>query len=91
MGKWLFISYSHQEDGYTHQLIRLLEAHGFSVWVDHQGLKAGTPNWEETIRDAIRQASALILLASENSRTSRWVWQKLILLKHIIVPLFRYG
>lgn len=73
MGNWLFISYSHQEEVYTHQLIKLLNARGFSVWVDHQGLKPGTSNWEESIRDAIRKSSALILLASEHSRTSRWV------------------
>ena len=94
MGNWLFISYSHQEDGYTHQLIRLLEARGFSVWVDHQGLKAGTPNWEETIRDAIRQASALILLASENSRTSRWVLAEIDIAEAYncpIIPLWVNG
>lgn len=66
----VFISYSRADSDFVARLVRDLEAHGIGVWVDIEGLQPGTPNWETSIREAIRQAFALIFVASPHAAQS---------------------
>ncbi|MCB9451478.1 MAG: TIR domain-containing protein [Anaerolineaceae bacterium] len=50
----------------------LLEA-GIEVWIDKVGLTPGTISWEQALRDAIRDADAVLFCASSDSRESRYV------------------
>ncbi len=73
----VFISYSRVNRPFVETLIRDLETHGIQVWIDQKGLVAGTPDWEQTLRDAIRGSSAVLLIASPASRQSRYVKDEL--------------
>ncbi|MBK8032044.1 MAG: toll/interleukin-1 receptor domain-containing protein [Chloroflexi bacterium] len=52
------------------QLLADLSAAKFEVWIDAKGLKPGTRDWEEAIREAIKQSDCVILVASPDSRRS---------------------
>ena len=54
-----------------------LRAQGIYIWVDYEDLKPGTTDWEEVLRNAIRMAHAVVLVASPNSRQSRVVKDEL--------------
>ncbi len=53
-GAHIFISYSRANLPFVQQLTRDLQARGINIWIDKVGLKAGTPDWENALRDAIQ-------------------------------------
>ncbi|MEP7288798.1 MAG: TIR domain-containing protein [Chloroflexota bacterium] len=69
----VFISYSRADQAFISRLIDDLQARGVRVWIDQSGLEPGTPDWEDALREAIRASRALLLIASPNSRKSRYV------------------
>jgi energy-coupling factor transporter ATP-binding protein EcfA2 len=73
----VFISYSRQDGAFVARLQADLQAGGIHIWIDHQGIKPGTPDWEEALRRAIRKAGAIVLVASPESRQSRYVKDEL--------------
>src|SRR5437667_1185664 len=60
----------------THLKTDLLERR-IHVWIDREGLKPGTLDWEEALRTAIRAAQAVLLIASPHARSSRYVRDEL--------------
>ncbi len=50
-----------------------LRDQGFKVWVDNEKLIPGTPAWEESIEIAIKNAFAVIVILSPDSKGSEWV------------------
>jgi len=73
----VFLSYSHLDRDFVLRLQTDLQAQGIHIWIDQDGLQPGTPDWEEAVRCAIREADALVLAASPNSRQSRVVKDEL--------------
>ncbi|MBV9230177.1 MAG: TIR domain-containing protein, partial [Chloroflexi bacterium] len=73
----VFLSYSHSDDDFVMRLKADLQAQGIPVWRDREGVQPGTPDWEEALREAIRSASAIVLIASPSARTSRYVKDEL--------------
>lgn len=69
----VFISYSRANREFVEQFVADLQRQHIEVWIDKRGLVAGTPDWEQALRDAIRHARAVILIASPQSRSSRYV------------------
>lgn len=69
----IFVSYSREDIEIVDKLIHWFNDVGLNVWFDRTGLVAGTRNWEEAIREAIRSSKAVILMASPNSRKSNYV------------------
>ena len=51
----VFISYSHEDTEFVRDLVKPLEAEGFSVWWDHTIPPGKT--WDEVIARGIREAS----------------------------------
>lgn len=68
----LFLCYSHRDLDATRQVQELLRGAGLSAWLD-EGLEPGTPDWQDAISEAIRQAQALVVLLSPNASASPWV------------------
>ena len=66
-----FISYSSKDREFVGRLRADLQVAGVNIWIDQTGLKAGTRDWEQAVRDAIRNAHAVVLIASPNSRQSQ--------------------
>lgn len=69
----LFVSYSRHDQAFVDRLVKYLKDASMSVWIDHEGLSVGTKSWELAIREAIRNSFGLILIASPNSNSSRYV------------------
>ncbi len=69
----VFISYAHPDREFEQRLITDLQAAGIHVWVDHEHLSPGTPDWEKEIREGISKSNGLIYIASEEVTISKFV------------------
>jgi hypothetical protein len=69
----IFISYSRRDDESMRTITFFLRDKGFKVWVDNENLIPGTSAWEEAIESAIKNASAVIVILSPESKNSEWV------------------
>lgn len=85
---YFFISYSHADaDDFVNRFRADLQAAGIPVWIDRLGLKPGTPDWEQSLRDAITHATGLLLIATTNSRSSRYVRDELAIAEMNETPI----
>lgn len=87
-GTHIFISYSRANLPLVQRLTRDLQTHGVNVWIDKIGLKPGTPDWENALREAIKRADGVILVASPQSRQSPYVRDELAIAKAANHPLY---
>jgi hypothetical protein len=78
---YIFISYSHDDLEFVRHLIADLQAAGVNIYIDQTGLRPGTPDWDQALRDAIHDAEAVLLIASPSSRRSRFVRDELAIAK----------
>ena len=69
----IFVSYSHANDATVQRLQRDLEQAGATIWIDHESLVPGMPDWEDAVRDGITQASFVVYAASPDARKSPYV------------------
>jgi WD40 repeat protein/transcriptional regulator with XRE-family HTH domain len=74
---WVYLAYAHDDRDLVAPLVTDLAAQGISVWVDRQGLRPGTPDWEGGVRAAIRAAPAVLVAVSPHTRASRFVVDEL--------------
>ena len=90
----VFISYSNTNALIAQQLRQRLGSAGIFVWIDHERLTPGTPDWEEAIRKGIQASDALVYLASPRARESSYVKSELLLAQRYgrrILPLWIQG
>lgn len=73
----VFISYSRKNADFANQLIASLEDKQLKIWIDKEGLKPGTRDWEQALRKAIRESRGVLLIASEASCQSLYVRDEL--------------
>jgi len=67
------MSYSRKDEEMMRAIAKFLRAQGIKVWVDNEKLIPGTPIWEEAIEKGIKNASAIIVVLSPDSKNSEWV------------------
>ncbi len=67
----VFVSYSHKDSEYTHQLAEEMEKYHIPVWIDDR-IDYGT-RWPQVIQEKIDTCKAFILIMSDNARASDWV------------------
>ncbi|MGE7471995.1 toll/interleukin-1 receptor domain-containing protein [Bosea sp. NPDC003192] len=74
-----FLSHSSQDGEWVVGAIRLLEGHGATVYIDKKDSKLPPYTNKETaagLKNRIHQSHKFVLLASNNSKDSRWVpWE----------------
>ncbi len=90
----IFISYSRENYNFVQRLITDLKQAGIQIYIDQVGLKPGTPDWEQALRDAISAAHAILLIASPVSRRSPYVRDELAIAKDgrkTIYPVWAAG
>ena len=90
----VFLSYARADGSFVSQLQADLQAGGISVWIDHEDIQPGTPDWEDSLRQAIRQAAAVVLVASPSARSSRYVKDELRIAemyRRPVYPLWAMG
>jgi TIR domain len=79
-GKNLFLSHSQSDIGTAAQAVDILEQHGARVYMDvrDSGIASSTSDVDiaKRLRNAIQTTRRLVVLVSENTRTSRWIpWE----------------
>jgi hypothetical protein len=74
---FVFLCYARADSEIITHLKTDLLSQGIHVWIDREGLQPGTLDWEECLRTAIRAARAVLLIASPNARSSRYVRDEL--------------
>jgi hypothetical protein len=67
-----FISYARSDEGFTRELVAVLEAKGTDVWCDFNALTLGTP-LDESLRSAVGDATVLFLIATTNADRNKYV------------------
>jgi hypothetical protein len=75
----VFLSYSHKDTDLVRDLVRYVEAEGFSVWWDHTIPPGKT--WDDVIARGIREAKACVIIWSPESVISDWVKEEATLAK----------
>jgi len=86
--KHIFISYSSRNKQFVDSLRQDLQKAGLNIWIDKEGLTAGTPNWERALREAIRGSYALVLVASPDAYESRYVQGEIEVSKMYSCPIY---
>ncbi len=84
----LFLSYSHTDTPFARRLQEDLQAAGFQMWIDRERLLPGTPDWEESLRQGIRSAQAILVVASPTARLSPYVRDELRIAKMYERPIY---
>lgn len=69
----VFLSYSRKDEESMSLIAKYLRAQKIKVWVDNEKLIPGTPIWEDEIEKAIKNASAIVVVLSPDSKNSEWV------------------
>jgi len=75
----VFMSYSRRDDVVMRRIAMFLRKQGIKVWVDNEKLVPGTPIWEEEIEKAVKDASAVVVVLSPDSKGSEWVRREISL------------
>lgn len=68
----IFISYKTERRPAAEHLARILEAHGFSVWIDYEGLKPGE-GYAARLEAKVKEARVVLVLWCALSVQSEWV------------------
>ncbi|MBZ0287259.1 MAG: TIR domain-containing protein, partial [Anaerolineae bacterium] len=84
----VFITYSPGDTEFIQRLTYDLDSEGVPVWADKQHLKPGTRGWEDSRREAIRSAYAVILVASPETRRSDYVQDELAIADMYNCPVY---
>lgn len=74
--QYVFISYSREDRSFVDRLSQHLRAAGVTTWQDTKEIAAGD-NWRTAIERSLRQASAMLYVASARSVTSLWMAKEL--------------
>jgi formylglycine-generating enzyme required for sulfatase activity len=82
----IFISYSHKDTKYAHELAGNLQSMGFEVWIDER-LDYGA-QWPQELQKQLDSCSAFILIMSRHSYASEWVQSELQRAKRKLKPIF---
>jgi len=70
--KTVFISYANTDRSFVDRLSADLEKFGIDIWLDRKDIMAGSL-WSSRIADALKEASALLVIVSSASVKSAWV------------------
>jgi hypothetical protein len=90
----VFMSYSRKDDSVMWRIVEFLRQQGIKVWVDNEKLVPGTPVWEAEIEEAIKAASAIVVVMSPDSKGSEWVRREICLADYCqkrVFPVLVYG
>lgn len=73
---YVFISYSNKDKEFVDRLTAALQSQGVQTWVDRENIQAGR-DWSTEIEKGLKQADALIHVASRHSGESQWMGAEL--------------
>ena len=83
-----FLSYSKSDLEFALRLKNDLHKQGIAVWMDQEGIQPATPDWEESIRTAIRSCCVVLFIASPDARSSSYVREELAIAEMYQRPVY---
>jgi formylglycine-generating enzyme required for sulfatase activity len=86
MNDHVFVSYSHKDQAYVHDLVDDLRRHGFDAWADDR-IDYGD-QWWRTVVQAIRASAALVVVMTPAAEESDWVEREILLALRERKPIF---
>jgi hypothetical protein len=81
----IFVSYSSEDCEYVDRLIAFLAERAFRTWTAAQ-IAAGT-SWRRSIRAAMDEATAVVLVMTPAAEASQWVERELLLADELALPV----
>ncbi|MBC8099849.1 MAG: toll/interleukin-1 receptor domain-containing protein, partial [Armatimonadetes bacterium] len=85
----LFISHATLDDTAADRFAAVLNAHGVTTWLDHQGgIPPGTSDWDAAIRAALIDCTAAVLLMSPSALASKICAAECVTLLEMGKPLY---
>jgi transcriptional regulator with XRE-family HTH domain len=87
-GPSIYLANAHADHVMVARLCADLGAHALVPWSDVPGIPPGTANWEQTLREAIRGARAVVYVATPAARQSRHVADELRVAEFYQRPVF---
>lgn len=81
----IFLSYAREDITAAKALSKALQAEGFSVWVDQEGIQSG--NWKERVIESLNRARAVVMLLTSHSLASTAVRNELAFATTKQVPI----
>ncbi|HKD76188.1 MAG TPA: toll/interleukin-1 receptor domain-containing protein, partial [Ktedonobacterales bacterium] len=83
----VFVSYSQKNATLVSPIIDHLQKQGVDVWMDHERLSPGTPDWEAAIRMGVQRADYIVYMATPEARKSSSVKDELHLAERYQKPV----
>jgi len=84
----LFVSYS-RDDTVIMSVIRdNLRKLGFTLWIDVEHLKPGTPQWMAAVKQAVVRTDGMLVLCSPSAEQSKWVNIEITIAEELGKPIF---
>jgi predicted nucleotide-binding protein len=72
----IFISYARPDANIAQALAEKLKQYGLDPWIDYDQLGLGV-DWVQEINKGLRSADGIVIIASERSERSEWVFREL--------------
>ncbi|MDQ7034785.1 MAG: TIR domain-containing protein [Anaerolineae bacterium] len=86
--KHIYIIHTRADAEAVKRLITELRHQDIQIWVDDTGLKVGTHDWEQTLRDVIHNAYAVLLVASPHVRRFPYLRDEVALATMENIPVY---
>lgn len=86
--KHVFMSYSRRDEAVMQRILKFFRGQGIKVWLDNEKLVPGTPVWEMEIENAIKGATAIVVICSPDSKNSEWVRREITLAERYLKRIF---
>lgn len=82
----IFISYSRKDSKIVDEFVGRLEAEGFRIWIDRDGIESGDA-FKRVIVRAIKESAIVFFFSSEYSNTSPWTAKEINIAVHYDKPI----
>jgi dipeptidyl aminopeptidase/acylaminoacyl peptidase len=90
----IFISYARADSDVANRLKADLRMAGVTIWIDHESLQPGAPDWQAAVRRGIAAADTVIYLGSPDAAQSPNVGSEVLIAleeRRSIVPVWARG
>ena len=82
----VFVSYSRKDTKKVDEFVSRLEAEGFRVWIDRDGVESGDA-FKRVIVKAIKESAVFMFFSSESSNSSIWTTKEVSIAVHYEKPI----
>ena len=81
-----FISYSRKDTSIVDEFVNRMEAEGFRIWIDRDGVESGDA-FKRVIVNAIKESALFMFFSSKSSNSSPWTTKEVSIAVHYGKPI----